>query len=99
MTPGEGGTAAAGHTVLQLRYYRTQETPRVPEEARGGQERHQKDRRAHGGCKRHQGDWRENTGDRSGPQGQRDPKLPAKVSFSIFLTRFLCREVTSPQPA
>jgi hypothetical protein len=34
MTPREEGTVAAGHTKLYLRYCRTHETPRAPEDTR-----------------------------------------------------------------
>jgi hypothetical protein len=36
-TPGEGGAAAAGRTILLYYYCRTQETPGAPEDTRGGQ--------------------------------------------------------------
>jgi hypothetical protein len=78
MTPREGGTAAAGHTKLQLRYNYTTVGPK----------RHQGHRRTHGGIERdtrrtggHTGDARgtrgtggRTRGDRSGPQGHRDPQ-------------------------
>jgi hypothetical protein len=77
MTPREGGTAAAGHTKLQLHYNYTTAGPK----------RHQGHRRTNGGIKRdarrtggHTGDARSTRrtggttrGDRSGPQGHRDP--------------------------
>jgi hypothetical protein len=58
-TQGEGGAAVVGRTKLVLYYCRrTQETPGAPEDTRGNQEGHQRDRRAHGGSKRHRQDRR-----------------------------------------
>ena len=64
-----GGAAAAGRTKLLPYYCKTHETPGAPEDTRGDQEGHQRDRRTHGGSKRHQEDRRAQRGDR-----ERDPE-------------------------
>ena len=81
-TPGEGA-AATGRTKLLLYYCRTHERPGAPEDTRGDEEGHQRDRRAQrhhedrraqrGDRERHQEDRREQRGDRSRPQGHTDP--------------------------
>jgi hypothetical protein len=82
-TPGKGA-AAAGRTKLLPYYCRIQETPGAPEDTRGNEEGHQKDRRAQkhhdedrraqrGDRERYQEDRREQRGDRSRPQGHMDP--------------------------
>jgi hypothetical protein len=76
MTPRERGTAAAGHTNTKLLQDPRDTKGTEGHTGHGGIERdtrRQKDRRARGGYKRHQEDRRATRGDRSGPQGHRDP--------------------------